>query len=72
MEKFAGDIKKLLRYAGLWLHGHRSAVLFGLAVVLAVLSYFVAPQGIEIQKEAAKLEKKVHARQQILHGYVQP
>ena len=71
MEKFAGDIKKVLRYVGMWLHGHRSAVLFGLALVLAVLSYFVAPRGIEIQKEAAKLEKKVHSRQHILQGYVQ-
>ncbi|MBR5183732.1 MAG: hypothetical protein IKW15_04605, partial [Bacteroidales bacterium] len=71
MEKLAEDIKMMLRYAGLWLRGHRSAVLFGLAVLLAVLSYFVVPSGIEIQKEAVKLEKRVHGRQQVLQGYVQ-
>ncbi|MBR5184627.1 MAG: hypothetical protein IKW15_09145, partial [Bacteroidales bacterium] len=71
MEKFAEDIKIGLCNAGQWLLKRRTAVLFALAVVLAVLSCFAVPSGIEIQEEAARLEKKVQTRQGILQGYVQ-
>lgn len=71
MEKLAEDIKIVLRSAGIWLHRRRTAVLTALAVMLGVLSYFVVPSGLEIQKEAERLEKKVHGRQEILQGYVQ-
>ena len=71
MEKFAEDIKRGLGNAGLWLLKRRTAVLLALAVILGVLSYFAVPSGIEIRKEAERLEKKVHERQEILQGYVQ-
>ena len=52
MGKFAEDIKRMLIDAGLCLLRHRTAVLFMLAVAMAVLSFFEDPSGIEIQEEA--------------------
>lgn len=71
MGKLVEDIRRLVPVAGQWLMRHMTAVLFALAVLLAVLSCFSVPSGIEIHKEAARLEKKVQARQEILRGYVQ-
>ncbi len=71
MAGFATEIRNRLRNAAVWVIRHRTAVLFGLAVVLAVLSCFTVPWGVEIEQEAGRMEKRIHARQQILQGYVQ-
>ena len=71
MERFAEDIKRGLRNAWQLLLGNRTSVLFVLAAAMAVLSYFAVPSGVEIYEAAARLEKKVQDRQEILRGYVQ-
>ena len=71
MGKIAEDIRRWAGIAWLWLLNRRTAVLFALAAAVAVLSYFAVPSGIEIQEEAARLERKVQGRQAILQGYVQ-
>ena len=48
----------------------RSAVLLTLALLLAVSSYIVVPSGEELDKDIARLERRIQERQQILRDYV--
>lgn len=49
---------------------NRTALFLSLAALLLLVSYVAVPSGAGIGNEAAKLEKRIHARQQILEEYV--
>ena len=48
----------------------RTSVLLGIAVLLFLVSYFAVPSGAGLEVEVARMEKKIHDRQQILKEYV--
>ena len=48
----------------------RTSVLLGIAVLLFLVSYFAVPSGAGLEAEVARMEKKIHGRQQILQEYV--
>ena len=48
----------------------RTSVLLGIAVLLFLVSYIAVPSGAGLEVEVARMEKKIHGRQQILQEYV--
>ncbi len=77
MGKFAVKIKDMAngaanyaRHAASFLLHNSTAVFLSLAALLLVVSYIAVPSGAGLEDEAAKLEKKIHGRQQILQKYV--
>lgn len=49
---------------------YRTAVFLTVALLLTLISYTIVPQGANLEKDAARLEKRIHNRQQILEEYV--
>lgn len=58
------------RIGGVLFHNRTSIFLF-IAVMLLMVSYVAVPGGEGLKSEAARLEKKIHSRQQILQEYVE-
>lgn len=49
---------------------YRTAVFLSLSLLFLAISYFAVPSGQGLESEVARMEKKIHNRQQILQGYV--
>lgn len=49
---------------------YRTAALLVIALFLSLISYTIIPQGANLERDAQRLEKRIHARQEILEEYV--
>lgn len=58
----AGAVRLVFRY--------RTTAFLSLAVVLVLVSYFAVPSGKGLEEDVARLEKRIHSRQEILQEYV--
>ena len=68
--KTASTATRLARMAAAALLGSRTVVLLSLAALLLLVSFIAVPSGAALENYTEQLEKRIHARQQILQEYV--
>ncbi len=66
MNKFAAKIRDMATAAVL---GNRTVILLSIAALLLLVSFIAVPSGAALENYTERLEKRIHARQQILHEY---
>ena len=70
MNRFFSAVGKMAGRIAAFLMNNRTAVLLCMAVLLFLVSYVAGPSGTGLKVEAAKMEKKIHNRQEVLEKCV--
>lgn len=69
MQKIISIAAGRLKTACIFLKKYRTAALFAVGLFFFAISFFVIPQRYSAEKDARKLERKIHLRQNILEEY---